>query len=122
MPVQTLTWAAHRVESRASIERARRLGAALGFTVFLDEPDKLMLQTARGDVVEYCTPDADMPAHLFRDQDVVTGYLVDDLAAAASAVAAGFAAVTEPIVGGPVVFQHFRGVDGRVVGSITPAA
>lgn len=123
MPAQSLTWTAHRVADRASIDEARRFGEALDLTMLLDEPDKLMLQTERGDVVEYCTPDAEVPAHLFRDQDVVTGFLVDDLDAAASALrTAGFESVTEPTVGGPVVFQHFRGVDGMILGLITAAS
>src|SRR5690606_210630 len=56
-------------------------------------------------------------------QDVVTGFLVDDLDAAASALrTAGSASVTEPTVGGAVVLQHFRGVDGLIVGLITAAS
>lgn len=122
MPTTGITWIAHRVQDHASLASARLLADALGLSVLIDDGEKLMLQTTGGDIVEYCTPAANVPEHLFRDQSVVSGYLVDDLAASAEALgAAGFSPLTPPTDGGPVVFQHFRGVDGDVFGLIMPA-
>lgn len=122
MPVTGITWIAHQVNGPESIASARLLAEALGLTVIVDNDEKLMLQTAAGDIVEYCTPSADVPDHLFQHQSVVSGYLVDDIAAAADALgAAGFSAITPPTDGGPVIYQHFRGVDGDVFGLIMRA-
>jgi hypothetical protein len=116
--VHGLTWVARLVDDEEFAE-ARRLGAALGFVPLVDVPTKLMLQTPRGEVVEFCLPGADVPSHLFEHQDTVIGFAVTDLEAVVATLSeAGFAAVNAPVDAGPVRFQHVRSTRGQVYGLI----
>lgn len=118
MIAESLTWTARRVDA-STLEQARAFASALGLTVLVDEPDKLMAATARGDVIEYCGPDADAPPHLFEGQSTVIGFRVANVDAAATALAAaGFAAIGDAVDAGPVRFVHLRGPGGVAYGLI----
>jgi hypothetical protein len=95
---------------------------ALGLRVLSASSSQLVLQTSRGDVLEYCGPDYAGPDHLFRNGDTVLGFEVDDLTDAAGALErAGFRTLCEPSDAGPVRYQHFEGPDGQTYALITPA-
>lgn len=120
MAVDSLTWVAHKVGTEGLI-RARLLASALGLEVVADEGDKLVLTNERGDIIEYCGPDAEIPAYLFDTQPVVTGYQVSELGAAISQLARqGFEAIGDTKDGPGVRFQHFRGTENEVFALISP--
>jgi hypothetical protein len=118
MTVQSVTWVAKRVDA-AAVDDARAWARALGLSLVLDEPEKVVLSTSRGDVIEYLTGDAARPEYLFDGQETVVGFLVDDLDAACAALAAaGFDAIGEPGGDGDARFCHTRGPGGVVYGLI----
>lgn len=118
MAIRTVTWVARRVDG-AALAEARAMASALELTVLGDTAEKLILATADGDVVEYLTPAAALPGHLFEGQDTVIGFLVDDLTAAVRDLsAAGFGPIGEGGEGGGVRFRHVRGPGGVAYGLI----
>lgn len=122
MIAESLTWMACRVDA-STLEHARAFAAALGLTVLVDEPSKLMAATERGDVIEYCGPEAEVPAHLFAGQSTVIGFRVADVdAATAELTTAGFEPFGDPVDAGPVRFVHLRGPGGVVYGLIQPVS
>jgi hypothetical protein len=119
--VRTLTWAALRVSTEQLVQAAS-MADALGLTALSASPSQLMLQTSRGDVLEYCGPDCAVPDYFFTNGDTVLGFEVDSIADAAGALErAGFRILCEPSDAGPVRYQHFEGPDGRTYAIITPA-
>jgi hypothetical protein len=118
MSLTKIDWVATKITER-SLDSARSFGAALGLGVIVDTPTQLMMQAPDGGVVEFCSSDYVGPAHLFARQDMVFGFAVTDIVAdGAKLIDAGFESVTEITDGGPVLFQHFRGPDGRNYGLI----
>ncbi|WP_375387300.1 MULTISPECIES: VOC family protein [Actinomycetes] len=117
-PAHEITWVAHRVDVE-DLDDARRLGEVLGLEVLASTEYHVMLQTRRGDVIEYCAPGYDAPPYLFADQDVVLGFRVADLDAVVRDLAAsGWSLLGSGGGAGPVRYQHFRGPAGRVYGLI----
>jgi hypothetical protein len=118
MSITKIDWVAIKVADR-SLDSARSFGVALGLSVMVDTPTQLMMQAPDGGVVEFCSTDYAGPAHLFERHDMVFGFAVTDIVADGSRLTdAGFESVTEITDGGPVMFQHFRGPDGRNYGLI----
>jgi len=116
--IRTVTWVARRVTEPAR-DQARAMARALGLSVVLDEPGKLLVTTADGDLLEYLTGDQARPGYLFDGQDTVVGFLVEDLTAAVDALAAaGFAAIGTGGEGEGVRFRHVRGPGGVAYGLI----
>ncbi len=114
----SIAWFAQRVEA-AGLEEARRLGDALGLEVLASSDQLVMLRGAHGEVVEFCGPGHPVPAHLFAVQSSVIGYAVEHLEQTAERLReAGFAPCAEIVEAGEVRFQHFAGVEDRVVGLI----
>ncbi|WES63314.1 hypothetical protein P0L94_12690 [Microbacter sp. GSS18] len=118
MTATAITWLAHSVDAE-QLARARAFVESIGLDVISDTGDVIMAQTARGDIVEYCGPDAEVPPHLFAGQSQVAGFLVEDLDAAVARLAEqGFATVGDAGEGGGVRFQHVIGPAGDVVGLV----
>ena len=118
MAVTRIDWVAIKVDED-SLVTSREFGQALGLAVLVDTPTQLMMQTPDGGVVEFCSRSYQGPEHLFARQNTVFGFGVTDISAdGANLLSAGFAAVTDVIDGGPVLFQHFLGPDGRNYGII----
>ncbi len=118
MAVTRIDWVAVKT-SAESLDSSRAFGQALGLTVLVDTPTQLMMQTPDGGVVEFCSSSYEGPDHLFARHNTVFGLGVTDINAdGANLSSAGFSAVTDVTDGGPVLFQHFLGPDGRNYGLI----
>jgi hypothetical protein len=118
MAVTKIDWVALKIADD-SLETSHAFGKALGLITLMESPTQVMMQTPDGGVVEFCSNSYEGPEHLFARQNTVFGFGVTDiLTDGAQLVAAGFKAVTEPTDGGPVLFQHFLGPDGRNYGLI----
>jgi hypothetical protein len=120
MVVRTLTWMARQVTTD-QLAAVQPMASALGLEVLAASAEQVTLRTARGDVLEYCAPDAAVPDHLFSKGPTVLGFEVDDLETTATALrAAGFRPLTDTVSAGVVRFQHFEGPEGAVYGLIEP--
>jgi hypothetical protein len=120
MVVRALTWMARQVSSEQLAE-VESMASALGLVVLSTTQAQVTLRTSRGDVLEFCGPDAVVPEHLFSSGATVLGFEVDDLGAAADALqAVGFAPLTDTTSAGAVRFRHFSGPGGGVYGLIEP--
>ncbi len=120
MVVRTLTWLARQV-STEQLPGVQAMAGALGLEVLSATAAQVTVRTSRGDVLEYCGPDAGVPDHLFSQGDTVVGFEVDDLDATADALqVAGFRSVTETVSAGGVRFRHFSGPEGAIYGLIEP--
>jgi len=116
-----ITWVASLVEP-AAFAGLRALASGLGWDKLVDGPHQLMYRDARGAVIEYCTSEHPVPDYLFRNQDVVVGFLVADIDDLMERLRE---AEAEPMGtrtgGGEVEFQHLRRADGTVFALIAPA-
>lgn len=111
-----IAWFARSVEA-AGLEQARRLAQALSLEVIASTGHLLMLKGSHGEIIEYCGPEHPTPPHLFAEHDCVIGFAVEHLEEASAKMSeAGFSPCTDITEGGDVRFQHFIGVEGRVVG------
>jgi hypothetical protein len=118
MSITNIDWVAVKLVD-SSLETARAFGQALGLVTLMDTPTQLMMRAADGGVVEFCSRDYVGPAHLFEKSDTIFGFGVTDIQEdGARLVNAGFTATTEITDGGPVLFQHYVGPDGRNYGLI----
>jgi hypothetical protein len=118
MAITKIDWVAVKTVD-PSLESARNFGSALGLSVLMETPTQIMMQTPDGGVVEFCSSEYEGPQHLFARQNTVFGFAVTDIVAdGAKLIEAGFAAIIEVTDGGPVLFQHFLGPDGRNYGLI----
>ena len=118
MSITKIDWVAVKTAD-TSLGAAKAFGLALGLSVLVDSPTQLMLQTPDGGVVEFCSSAYEGPEHLFARQNTVFGFGSIDIESDGSKLAAaGFEPVTDITDGGPVLFQHFLGPDGRNYGLI----
>ncbi len=119
MAVRSVTWIARRVDA-TQLPSVVAMAAALEIEVLSSTGTQVVLQTERGDVLEYCAPDHPVPAHLFARGATVLGFEVEDVDVAATAMAAaGFESLAETTEAGPVRYRHLVGPDGGVYGLIT---
>ncbi len=118
MTVGSITWMARRA-SPADLQQARDMASAMGMDVLVSSDAQVTLQTARGDVVEFCGPAHPVPDYLFDSGETVIGFEVDDLESAADALAQrGMRALAPTSEGHGVRFCHFTGPGGAVYGLI----
>ena len=116
-----LTWFARRVSSEA-LPSAVAMASALNLRVLAQDERQVVLQTDRGDVLEFCGPAYETPAYLFADQEAVLGFRVDDLDEASDQLARrGFSPLAPTTRAGMIRYRHFRGPDDLVYGLIADA-
>lgn len=118
MAVSEMTWFARRV-GPAALRSVVTMAEALGLAVLAQTEHQVVLQTGRGDVLEFCGPGYATPPYLFADQECVLGFRVDDLDEASSELEdRGFSPLAPAGQAGPVRYRHFRGPDDLVYGLI----
>jgi Glyoxalase/Bleomycin resistance protein/Dioxygenase superfamily len=93
------------------------LTEALGLDVVFEQPDFVVFRCPGGDQVEIFGPAGPQPPEQFERNDVVAGFLVDDIDQACEDLkaAAGVELIGEPQrTEGGYAWQHFRAPDGKV--------
>lgn len=98
-------------------EMRRFLAETLGLDVTFEQPDFVVFNCPSGDKVEIFGPAGPQPPEQFERNDVVGGFLVDDIDRACEELKA---AKGVELIGAPqraeggYAWQHFRAPDGKV--------
>ena|SRR5438309_882291 len=114
MNVLGISWAGVAVESVETVVPFFR--DVLGLTLVIEEPAFSKLVSRDGDAVEVFGRGGPQPPEQFGTNHVVVGFLVDDIVAARTELAAaGIELIGEVHKGSSGYrWQHFRGPDGNV--------
>ena len=114
MNVKGVGWVGVKTSSHGDM--ARFFAEVMGLPVALERPDFVVFQLPDGDKLEVFGVAGPDPSQQFSENEVVAGFLVDDIEeASAELLAAGI-----ELLGGlqhgmdGYAWQHFRGPDGKV--------